>query len=198
MPDHTAFADFICRIRAGDAQAATELVQQYEPVIRLEVKLRLSDPRLRRLFDSMDICQSVLASFFARAALGHYDLEEPGQLVKLLVGMARNKLAFQARHQRRLRRDHRRLEAVGQEQLEAAAATCPSPSQQIAARELLQAFRERLSAEERALADLRAQGHAWADIAAELGGTPQARRKQLARAVERAAQQLGLDEGSDE
>ena len=196
MPDHTAFADFIRRIRAGDAQAATELVQQYEPVIRLEVKLRLSDPRLRRLFDSMDICQSVLASFFVRAALGHYDLEEPGQLVKLLVGLARNKLAFHVRHERRQRRDHRRLEAVGQEQLEAAAA--PSPSQQIAARELLQAFRERLSAEERVLADRRAQGHAWAEIAAEMGGTPQARRKQLARAVERAAQQLGLDEVSDE
>ena len=197
MPDHTAFADFIRRIRAGDAQAATELVQQYEPVIRLEVKLRLSDPRLRRLFDSMDICQSVLASFFVRAALGHYDLEEPGQLVKLLVGMARNKLAFHARHERRQRRDHRRLEAVGEKQLEAAGA-CPSPSQQIAARELLQAFRGRLSAEERALADRRAQGNTWADIAAELGGTPQARRKQLARAVERAAQQLGLDEVSDE
>ena len=197
MPDHTAFADFIRRIRAGDAQAATELVQQYEPVIRLEVKLRLSDPRLRRLFDSMDICQSVLASFFVRAALGHYDLEEPGQLVKLLVGLARNKLAFHVRHERRQRRDHRRLEAVGEKQLEAAGA-CPSPSQQIAARELLQAFRGRLSAEERVLADRRAQGHAWAEIAAEMGGTPQARRKQLARAVERAAQQLGLDEVSDE
>ena len=196
MPDQTAFADFIRRIRAGDAQAAAELVQQYESVIRLEVKLRLSDPRLRRLFDSMDICQSVLASFFVRAALGHYDLEEPGQLVKLLVGLARNKFAFHVRHERRQRRDHRRLEAVGQEQLEAAAA--PSPSQQIAARELLQAFRERLSAEERVLADRRAQGHAWAEIAAEMGGTPQARRKQLARAVERAAQQLGLDEVGDE
>ena len=138
----------------------------------------------------------MLASFFVRAGLGHYDLEEPGQLVKLLVGLARNKLAFHVRHERRQRRDHRRLEAVGQEQLEAAAA--PSPSQQIAARELLQAFRERLSAEERVLADRRAQGHAWAEIAAEMGGTPQARRKQLARAVERAAQQLGLDEVSDE
>jgi RNA polymerase sigma factor (sigma-70 family) len=187
MLDQTAFADFIRRIRAGDAQAAAELVQQYEPVIRLEVKLRLSDPRLRRLFDSMDICQSVLASFFVRSALGHYDLEELGQLVKLLAGMARNKVAFQARHQRRLRRDHRRLEAVEHEQLEAAA-VCPSPSRHVAARELLEAFRERLSTEERALADLRGQGHTWAEIAAELGGTPQARRKQLARAVERAAQ----------
>src|SRR5262249_28058855 len=61
MPDQTAFADFIRRIRAGDAQAAAQLVQQYESVIRLEVKLRLSDPRLRRLFDSMDTCQSVMA-----------------------------------------------------------------------------------------------------------------------------------------
>jgi DNA-binding CsgD family transcriptional regulator len=63
-----------------------------------------------------------------------------------------------------------------------------------AGRELLSAFRQRLTEEERQLADLRGQGYDWAEIAARVGGTPQARRKQLTRAADRVAQQLGLDE----
>jgi hypothetical protein len=55
-----------------------------------EVRRRLNDPSLYPLFDSMDICQSVLASFFLRAAAGEYDLDGPAQLLRLLVGIARN------------------------------------------------------------------------------------------------------------
>src|SRR5262249_2680094 len=80
-----SFADLLRRIRCGDGQAAVELVRQYESAIRLEVRMRLRSARLRRVLDSMDICQSVLASFFVRAAAGHYDLEEPGQLIRLLT-----------------------------------------------------------------------------------------------------------------
>jgi RNA polymerase sigma-70 factor (ECF subfamily) len=196
MPADVPFTDFIRRIRAGDAQAAVDLVRHYEPVVRLEVRVRLSDPRLGRLLDSMDICQSVLASFFVRAAAGQYELDQPQDLVKLLVVMARKKLAFHARKERAQRRDHRRLEAVTPDVLESAAER-PSTSTEVAGRELLEAFRGRLSAEERQLADRRAQGQGWAEIAAGLGGTAQARRKQLERAVERVSRQLGLEGHGD-
>src|SRR5262249_36832779 len=152
-----------------------------------------SDPHLRRAFDSMDICQSVLASFFVRAASGQYDLDEPGQLRRLLVGIARNKVAFQARRQRAKRRDHRRNLTGKALNIEAVAAA-PSPSRQLAGEELLREFRGRLTEQECRLADLRAQGLQWAEIAAEIGGTPQALRKQLARAVERVIKELGLEE----
>jgi RNA polymerase sigma-70 factor (ECF subfamily) len=197
MSDDAPFADFIRRIRAGDAQAAVELVRRYEAVVRLEVRVRLSDPRLRRVLDSMDVCQSVMASFFLRAAAGQYDLEQPQDLVKLLVVMARKKVAFQARKERAQCRDNRRVETVALEALETAA-TRPSPSEEVAGRELLEAFRQRLSDEERQLADRRAEGLAWEDIAAAHGGTAQARRKQLERAVERVARQLGLEDENDE
>jgi hypothetical protein len=64
-------------------------------------------------------------------------------------------------------------------------------------RELLEVYRGRLSDEERQLADLRTLGHDWSEIARMLGGTPQARRKQLTRAVNRVARQLGLDEDDE-
>jgi RNA polymerase sigma-70 factor (ECF subfamily) len=190
MSEGTTFAEFIRRIRAGDDRAAQELVERYEPVIRREVRLRLKDPRLNRRFDWTDVCQSVLASFFVRAASGQYDLEEPGQLLKLLVAMTRNKLANQARLHGAGRRDYRRLETHDPADLEARAIPQPSPSRMVAGRELLEEFRRCLSDEERVLVDLRAQGYEWPEIAARLGGTPQARRKQFARALDRVDQQL--------
>jgi RNA polymerase sigma-70 factor (ECF subfamily) len=187
------FAEFLRRVRAGDELAAVELVRQYEPALRLEIRLRLKDPKLRRLFEPDDLCQSVLKSFFVRAASGQYDLDGPSKLLALLRAMARNKLAKQARKHRTLRRDLGRDVSL-ESNAPAVAGTGPSPSRIAIGREVLDAFRGRLSAEERRLADLRSQGHEWAEIAKELGGTPQARRKQLARAIDRAAREIGLDE----
>ena len=50
MTDQATFAAFMPRIRAGDGQAAAELVRLYEPLIRREVRLHLEDRRLYRLF----------------------------------------------------------------------------------------------------------------------------------------------------
>jgi RNA polymerase sigma-70 factor (ECF subfamily) len=186
------YAEFIRRIRSGDPQAAEDLVRLYEPEIRLEVRslLRLRDPRLRRVFDSMDICQSVLASFFVRAAVGEYDLERPEQLAHLLAGIARNKLSEQAKHHQRKRRDVRRV--AGQADEELGAAVPETPSQHVAGRELLSEFRKRLSEEERQLAELRGDGLGWDAIVEQIGGTADGRRKQLARAIERIERELGL------
>jgi RNA polymerase sigma factor (sigma-70 family) len=192
MSDLVNFSEFLRRIRAGDQAAAAELVRQYEPLIRREVRLRLEDRRLCRVFDSMDVCQSVLASFFVRTAAGQYDLERPEQLVKLLVRMTRNKVVSAARQQFRRRRDARRG-THGSDQLAAVADPGPSPSHVIAGKELLARFRAQLSPEERELADLRGLGLDWADIATRLGGNAQARRVQLSRAIERVAAQLGID-----
>ena len=193
MFDDNIFADLIRRLRAGDPRAAEELVRAHEPAIRMEVHCRLRDPRLRRAFDSMDVCQSVLASFFVRAAAGDYDLEQPDQLRKLLVGMARKKLFFQVRKQRAQRRDIRRLEPIARVDCAAVSAD-PSPSRQCEAQDLLHTLQQRLTPEERQLAELRAQGWEWPDIAAQVGGTSGGRRKQLTRAINRVVRELGLDE----
>jgi RNA polymerase sigma factor (sigma-70 family) len=194
MPDQATFAVFIQRIRAGDAAAAAELVQQYEPLIRRAVRLRLEDRGLRRLFDSMDVCQSVMASFFVRTAAGQYDLDSPEQLTKLLVTMAKNHLISAARRQRSQRRDHRRNAPEVANNLDLVASRESSPSQKVAGQELLGRFRQEMSDEEKQIAELRSQGLDWAGIAGEMGGTAQARRMQLTRALDRVAQTLGLEE----
>jgi hypothetical protein len=75
--------------------------------------------------------------------LGQYDLETPDKLVRLLVTIARNKVAHQANKEHAARRDQRRINPA------AVVGDCPapggSPSRQIAARELMVEARKRMT-----------------------------------------------------
>jgi RNA polymerase sigma-70 factor (ECF subfamily) len=193
MAMESTFSEFLRRIRAGDADAAAELVRRYEPIVRREARLRLTDPILRSLFDSSDFSQSVLRSFFVRAALGQYDLRRPEDLRNLLVRMARNKVAGQARRLRRRPADARREGTASVEAL-TLLSSAPGPEQQVGARDLLHTVLRELPEQERHLAELRMAGQTWPQISALLGGTAVARRKQLARALDRVVDELGLEE----
>ena len=195
MAEETPFPDLLRRVREGDQDAAVELVRRYESAIRRAVRIKLIDSRLTGALESMDICQSVMGSFFYRAALGQYEMEKPEDLVRLLVTMARNKLTDQVRRQTTERRgrgltrrmDLAAIDPPGHE---------PTASRVAAARELLQAAWGRLSPDERWIAEQRAAGRAWAELAAEAGTTPEALRKKHARAVDRVSKELGLDDFS--
>jgi RNA polymerase sigma-70 factor (ECF subfamily) len=191
------FAELIRRVRQGDAEAAAEVVERYEPEIHRAVRLRLTDPGLRRVLDSMDICQSVFANLFVRAGAGQFDLRQPDQLLRLLVVMARNKLRDQVSFHQAARRDQRRVEADAAAPLAQARSVAPSPSDALSARELLQALRAALTPEERQLAELRALGRDWKSIATQLGERPDTLRKRLSAALNRASRELGLDEVDD-
>src|SRR5262245_45048865 len=110
LPEELSFVDLVRRVRTGDAEASAQLVRRYEPAIRIAVRARLTDPGLRRLLDSMDICQSVLANFFVRATAGEFEITKPEHLVKLLATMARNRVTDHALKQRAARRDYRRTD----------------------------------------------------------------------------------------
>ena len=184
MPDANDFAELIRRIRRGDAQAAQELIRSYEPAIRREARLRLG-PSLRPLFDSMDLCQSVLGSFFVRVAAGQYELESPARLMKLLVAMTRNKVREKARKRRE----------GGFCDSEPVAAD-EDHADRVLNLDFLGEFRRRLSDDERLLWDRRGDEASWQNIASELGATPEALRQQYSRALHRVARELGLEEAS--
>ncbi len=191
MSENDSFQDLVRRVRAGDERATTELVQRYAPTIQRAVRARLTDAHLQRLLDSVDICQSVFANFFVRAAAGQSELDSPKQLLKLLETMARNKLTNHALHHRACRRDHRRLqEGVNEQEF---LDPSPSPSQVVAHQELLEEVRKRLSEEERHIVEQRALGRPWTEIAAMLGAGPEGVRKRFERALDRVACELGLE-----
>jgi len=195
METQPSFADWIHRVRAGDPDAASDLVRQYERAVRVAVRVKLTDPRLRTHFDSMDVCQSVLASFFVRAAAGQFDLSNPQQLVGLLVKMAQNKLLMQARRHRQRCRDVGRVEATGDDP-PPIRDPAPGPLRHAAAREMLSNLYDRLEPNERLIAERRGQGLGWAEIAKELNEEPDAVRMRFTRAINRVAPALGLDDGS--
>jgi RNA polymerase sigma-70 factor (ECF subfamily) len=193
MSEGPSIRELMQGVRAGDETAAAEMVRRYEAALRQAVRARLRDARLRRLFDSADVCQSVFASFFVRAALGQYEVDHPEQMARLLQAMGRNKVVNRVEREGAGQRDYRR-NAAGDVHALQAAAPGPTPSWLAASRELLEDARRRLSPEERRLLDLREAGRGWDAIAAELGGSPHALRKRLERAVERVAEEMGLGE----
>jgi RNA polymerase sigma-70 factor (ECF subfamily) len=197
MADVPKFHELMARVRAGDAGAAESLVRHYEGIVRRAIRFRLVDSRLRTAFDSLDICQAVLGSFFVRAAAGQYELDQPEQLRRLLVTMARNKLATWARKENAECRDRRRLKGAGPE-LQEFANPRDAPSRAVAASELLAEARRRFSPEELQLIDLRQQGRDWEAIALELGEDARTLRKRHSRALNRVARELDLDDSEDE
>ena len=191
MPPDDGFIELIRRVRAGDEEASAELVRLYEPAIRVAVRARLTDPRLRRLLDSTDVCQSVLGNFFGRAVSGQFELKDPKQLVALLVTMARNRITNHALQQQAARRDHRRARALphgGDEPVDPR----QGPGSAAEGRDLLEAVQGRMSPEERQIAEQWASGNAWAEIGAKIGARPDALRIRLGRVFDRVRRELRL------
>jgi RNA polymerase sigma-70 factor (ECF subfamily) len=197
MPDGGDFQQLILRIRDRDEAAAAELVRRYEGAIRRVVRIHLRDARMRRVLDSMDICQSVLASFFVRTALGQYELNTPESLLNLLTSITRNKLTNQVNRAKAKRRDIRREDDKGDDG-PVAVDEASDPSEQVSAKEILMKVRDKLDPEEGFLAEQRALGLGWKEIAKQVGGTDVALRKKLTRALNRVMAELGLDEQPDE
>lgn len=193
MSDQKSFEEFICRVRAGDEQAAEELVQMYEPLVRRELRIKMTDRRMSQLFDTVDVCQSIWSSFFSRVAAGQYDLGSPQHLAKLLSSMAKNKLASQARRQHAQKRDVNRIDDTCLE-LSKLPDRQESPSVCLTVKELFATIQVSLSEDERRVSELRREGLTWEAVADTLGGTAQARRMQMDRAAERVIGQLRLDE----
>lgn len=190
------FARLITRVRAGDEAAAAELEHTYGPALRRMVRMRM---RQRREAGSEDVCQSVMRSFFVRAAAGQFDLQRPEQLLALLRDMAANRLVDLTRRATAQRRDVRREQPLSPGGADESgdgmhpADRGPSPSGVVAWRELLAELLSRLPETERKIAAGRAVGKGWAELAAELGGTPDGLRMKFHRAIEAVAPALGLD-----
>jgi len=193
MADASEFPELIRRVQTGDQAAATELVRRYEPEVRRFVRYRLADSCLRRFLDSLDICQSVFAKFFVQLQQGRLELSDPRQLYKLLYLMAGSKLQDHLRKRLAQRRAGSARETTDGLALATVADRTPGPVDLSAWRDLLAVFREYLPEPEQALLDQWLLGHDWTALAAGAGTSPEAVRKRLSRAIDRAAEELGLE-----
>jgi RNA polymerase sigma-70 factor (ECF subfamily) len=108
--------------------------------------------------------------------------------------MTHNKVRDAVRHETRARRDSRRLAPGSGELIKTVPGPDPTPSHILGTRELLARVRHRLPPEDLYIAEERAAGREWADLAEEMGTTPEALRKRLSRALNLLSRQLEDDD----
>lgn len=196
MTETPTFSTLLSRVRDGDAAATRELVRTYERELRIVVRSRLRDRRLRRVLDTMDVCQSVLFNFHVRFAAGQYDLSTPEELVRLLAEMARNKVTDLARREYAARRDAGRVVPTPADEVPMQARS-DSPSEIATAAELSRLIRVRLPDDIRRISELRREGVGWEAIGEELGAGPEAVRKRFTRCMDQLCNEFRLDSAED-
>jgi len=178
------FHDLVRRVREGDQGAAAELVRLFEDpilrVIRTEMRSRGDYDQIRRDFSAVDICQSVFASLFTRLKEDRFDFEKPQDLRNLLCAMAHYKISSKAKLCRV------KLRAVLDDDMSPDPVDPgPGPEKSVDDKDFSAAVLKHFTLDELEVVIRRLDEQSWAAIAAALGGTPEARRKQLNRAFDR-------------
>ncbi len=158
------------RIRAGDEQAASDLLVRYEAQVRLVVRRQL--PKLlRSRFDSLDFLQSVWGSFFRRIHAGPVEFEDPKYLVAFLARAARNKVIDEYRRAASQKNDIRREEPIWVEGLGVRdlPVRLETPSELAEARETFDRLSGLLPEDRRSLLALKADGLTNREVGERLG-----------------------------
>src|SRR5215510_13469031 len=151
LREESGLPEFLQRIQSGDEGAARELLQRYEPEVRLVVRRQL--PRLlRSRFDSLDFLQSVWGSFFHKIRTGENDLNEEQNLIAFLAWAARNKVIDEYRRAATQKQDIRREERLETSpDQEAGLAVGDTPSQLAQAHETYDRLRDFLPEDRRVI-----------------------------------------------
>jgi DNA-directed RNA polymerase specialized sigma24 family protein len=190
VADMSSFSELLSRVRAGDDAATSEIFRTYAPHVKSLVRSLMRIQSVRLMAEPSDVYQSVMASFFIRAAVGQYDIDEPRQLMALLKAMAKNKVVDLTRQ------PDRRISSLpvfgpglsGIEPVDSGT----DPASEVLRIDLARKIRERFTDDEREISDLRLGGDNWADVGARLGIEPNAARMRLERALSRIGKELNL------
>src|SRR5262249_6928989 len=111
---------------------------------------------------------------------GWFELDQPEQMQKLLSAMVRFKVATKAR-----RLSVTLREVLDEEELREPVDSGPGPEKAVDDKDLLDGSLEKFASDEVDLLVRRLHDQPWPAIAAAVGGTAEALRKKLARALER-------------
>lgn len=180
--------DWLARWRAGDQQAAAELLRRYTNRLIGLARSRLP-AKLATRVDPEDVVQSVYRSFFAGVSEDRYDLRHGGDLWRLLVTITLRKVYFQVRHHGAGKRavnldlgysSEDSLLGLQPDLL----AREPSPVEALALAEQLEQLFARLTPLQRRIVELRLQGHNLDEIAAQVERTERTVRRVLDEAKE--------------
>jgi RNA polymerase sigma-70 factor (ECF subfamily) len=189
-----SFNALMARLRAGDDDAAAELLQRFATRLIALAQARL-DKQIRRKVDPEDVLQSVFRSFFVRHADREFDLRDWGGLWALLVTLTLRKCGHQVRDLRRARQDVRREVAAARGESDSnasweALAHEPTPAEAAMLAEAVEQLLLAMGERDRPILELRLQGYTVAEISERVGRTEYSVEAVLKKARKRL-QQLG-------
>lgn len=179
--------DVIRRVQSGDSTAREQLLARFLPLLRRWAHGRL--PRqIRDMNDTDDLVQVTLVKALSR--LGEFDSAGPGAFLAYL----RMALLNQVRDE--IRRHQRRPEHA-QIDLELSDCDAPPLIDQLVGSERVRAYEQALAAlpkRQQGLIVMRVEfGMSYPEIAVEVGGTPDAARVMVARAILLLSRQLAIE-----
>lgn len=168
--DLRRFRELMDRAIVGSEEAAAELVARYGDALQRAVRRALSR-RLRTLFDSLDFSQMVWLSFF-RPTRDMPRFDRPNQLIAFLTGMAKRKVAAEARN-RLVRPRHNLNREISFEESIAEASEVPDrrpgPMELAMQKEAFERFLSQRSPRDRRMVELRLKGLTEKQVATRLG-----------------------------
>jgi DNA-directed RNA polymerase specialized sigma24 family protein len=177
---------FLETLHSDDPHAVEVLLRQLDPFLKRIIRLRLIDGRLRRVVDTTDVFDSLFKDFLARKPSDGSSVESPAGLQAYLAAAVHHKIQTRARKERR----HAGSLPPDWEPVSPEA----PPARALEARDLAEAIRARLAEDTRLLFNLKAQGLSWTEIATRVGGTSDALRMRLNRAVALILRELGWED----
>ncbi len=175
MSHNDSFEMLRGRLGAGDPHAARQIFQTYARRLIGLAAARL-DRLIRVKIGPEDVVQSVFRSFFTRQREGRFDLHSWNDLWDILVVITLRKCCNHAAYFQAACRDVRREVAepaggeIAGEGWEAVAAE-PTPEDALQLAETVELLLNSFQEAERAILELSLQGHAVADISAQVGCT---------------------------
>jgi RNA polymerase sigma-70 factor (ECF subfamily) len=163
---NSSLATLLDRLCQGDAGAAEQVFQAYEPYLRMVVRRQLS-PALRAKFDSVDVVQSVWADVLDGFREAGWRFANTAHLRAFLIKATRNRFIDRFRqHQQALEREE---PLPGNDAATLRASRQPRPSEVAQAGELWEQMLALCPPQHRELLRLKRQGVPLAEIAAQTG-----------------------------
>jgi eukaryotic-like serine/threonine-protein kinase len=184
--------ELLRRYREGGESAAAEIFDRY--VVRLTrlARSRMA-AKLARRVDPEDVVLSAYRSFFVAARQHRFALQRSGDLWRLLVRITLHKVYRSAAHHRAEMRDVDR-EAVGVDAVDVSELSDrePTPDEAVALADELDAVLRQLDNRQRCVLEMRLQGFALREIAAELNVTERHITRMLYAIRRRIGQSAGF------
>jgi RNA polymerase sigma factor (sigma-70 family) len=193
MTDASDFELLLTAARSGDERAMQQIIDQYEPELRIVARNRLGSA-LRPHLDTIDLVQSVHRSLMIGLRDARFDVASPQKLIALAVTIVQRKAA---KHWRHLKRQQRLSghEEMNHDLLETILSLGSGQDDRLAeidSREILSQWLDKMDDLERKLVELRLEGYSTVEIAEQLQLDADVLRVKLSR-LRKRLRERGLE-----